>query len=69
MATSEIMARCVVSGFKVKEYPFQVNPRWFGQSKMQIIRQMKRHVAFLLKLWWNPEAYRAPVSPVDAARG
>jgi dolichol-phosphate mannosyltransferase len=68
MATSEIMARCVVSGFKVKEFPFQVNPRWFGQSKMQIYRQMKRHLAFLLRLWWNPEAYRTPEPPGPGTR-
>lgn len=60
MATSEIMARCVINGFKVKEFPFQVNPRWFGQSKMQILRQIKNHLKFLFKLWREVESMRVP---------
>lgn len=58
MATSEIMVRCIINGMRVKEFPFHVNPRWFGMSKMKKIKQIILHLKFLWKVWKNPEAFK-----------
>ncbi|MBI4404331.1 MAG: glycosyltransferase family 2 protein [Deltaproteobacteria bacterium] len=57
MATSEILTRCIINGLKVKEIPFQVNPRWFGMSKMQKVRHIVLHLKFLYKVWRNPNSF------------
>lgn len=58
MANSEILSRCIINGLRVKEVPFQVNPRWFGMSKMRILRQIRKHMEMLWQLWRHPEAFK-----------
>ncbi|MBF0145470.1 MAG: glycosyltransferase family 2 protein [Magnetococcales bacterium] len=58
-ATSEILARCIINRLRVVEFPFQVNPRWFGISKMKKIKQIKMHIQLLWQLWRNPEKFIA----------
>lgn len=58
LATSEIMVRCIINGLKVREFPFKVNPRWFGESKMKKVRQMNRHLRFIWGIFRNPEQFR-----------
>ncbi len=67
LATSEIMARCIVNGMRIKEYPFHVNPRIFGLSKMRKIRQIYGHLAFMWQLWRNPEFLKIPDNPDNSS--
>lgn len=69
MATSEILVRCIINGFRVKEYPFQVNPRWFGMSKMRKLRQIRLHLAFLWKVWKNPDHFKISRPSVGVSLG
>jgi dolichol-phosphate mannosyltransferase len=57
MATSEILVRCIVNGYKVKEFPFQVNPRWFGMSKMKKLNQIILHLKFLYEVYFHPDRF------------
>ncbi|MEW6753629.1 MAG: hypothetical protein AB1505_21990, partial [Candidatus Latescibacterota bacterium] len=36
-----------------------VNPRWFGQSKMRKLRQMRKHLGFIWRIARDPELLRA----------
>lgn len=63
MANSEIIARCIINGFNVKELPFQMNPRWFGMSKMRKYRQLIMHLKFLWKVWRNPGTFKIFETP------
>lgn len=56
MANSEIAARCIINGMKIKEVPFHLNPRWFGMSKMKKLRQIVLHLKFLYRIWTKPES-------------
>jgi len=58
LATSEIMVRCIINGLKVRELPFKVNPRWFGESKMKKYRQIKRHLNFIRQIRRDPDQFR-----------
>ena len=58
LATSEIMAKAIVNGLKVYEYPFQVNPRWLGMSKMKKLRQSAAHLKFLARLVFRAETLK-----------
>jgi dolichol-phosphate mannosyltransferase len=69
MATSEILVRCVINGLCVKEYPFQVNPRWFGMSKMRKLKTITQHLRFLWKIWRNPDQFIAEGPGGPVARG
>jgi dolichol-phosphate mannosyltransferase len=69
MATSEILVRCVINGLRVKEFPFQVNPRWFGMSKMRKLKTIKSHLRFLWKIWHDPDHFLAPGTDALKATG
>jgi len=53
----------------VKEYPFQVNPRWFGMSKMRKLKTIKSHLGFLWKIWRDPDQFLAPGKGASLAPG
>ncbi|MBF0421568.1 MAG: glycosyltransferase family 2 protein [Magnetococcales bacterium] len=56
-ATSEILVRCIINGLRVRERPFQVNPRWFGISKMRKLKQIRMHLDLLWRIWKTPEEF------------
>tara|TARA_B100002003_G_scaffold251447_1_gene295053 strand:- start:4750 stop:5499 length:750 start_codon:yes stop_codon:yes gene_type:complete len=53
LATAEIIIRSILKGFKVKEYPVHVAPRWYGISKMQYYKQTVVHLKFIYWLYYH----------------
>jgi len=51
LSVTEIIARAVLQGYKVKECPASLRKREFGSSKMKLIPVIKSHALFIVKIF------------------
>src|SRR3989344_4312468 len=50
LSTAEFLIFAMMKGYQVKEYPTVLNVRVFGTSKMKLLRVIKSHTAFALRV-------------------
>ena len=50
LSVTEILAKAVLQGYRVKEFPAALRKRQFGQSSMKLVPVIKSHARFLSKL-------------------
>lgn len=51
LSVTEILAKAVLQGYKVKEFPAKLRKRQFGQSSMKLVPVIKSHLSFMTKIF------------------
>lgn len=57
LSLSEILARAILRGYRIREYPTTLYYRKFGRSKLKVFRMILRHLRFILSLIFNKRGF------------
>lgn len=53
LATAEILINAHAAGHTIREYPAVLHVREYGVSKIRLLRVMKSHAQYLVKIFWR----------------